>query len=113
MPSAGLRRGQVGHPADGVFGSDKQSLPILIRVLDQVKLRIRSTPSQFALAQDALRRPFRSLERNLVLSHLIDGPALAGKEFSSLKYLRQGARLGKLLVHHFEVFNLRAARPLS
>ena len=37
--------GCCGHPADGVFGSDKQSLPILIRVLDQVKLRIRSTPS--------------------------------------------------------------------
>jgi hypothetical protein len=73
--------GCCSHPADGVFGSDKQSLPILIRVLGQVKLRIRSTPSQFALAQDALRRPFRSLERNLVLSHLVDGPALAGKEF--------------------------------
>jgi|SRR6476620_2898911 hypothetical protein len=59
----------------------KKSLPILIRVLDQVKLRIRSTPSQFPLAQDALETHFRPFERNLVLSHLVDGPALATKLF--------------------------------
>jgi hypothetical protein len=77
----GIATGLRGMIFRRLLVDDKQSLPILIRVLDQVKLRIRSTPSQFALAQDALRRPFRSLERNLVLSHLVDGPALAGKEF--------------------------------
>ena len=34
---------------------------------------------EFALAQDTLTRTIRSLEWNLIFSHLIDGSALAGK----------------------------------
>ena len=59
----------------------RASLPILIRLLDQMKLRVESNPSQFALAQDTLRRTIRSLEWNLVLNHLVDSPTLAGKLF--------------------------------
>ena len=57
------------------------SLPILIRLLYEMKLRVASNPGQFALAQDTLSRTIRSLEWNLVLSHLVDGPALTGKLF--------------------------------
>src|SRR5229473_7533215 len=57
------------------------SLPILIRLLYEMKLRVASNPGQFALAQDTLSRTIRSLEWNLVLSHLVDSPTLAGKLF--------------------------------
>ncbi len=59
------------------------SLPILIRLLYEMKLRVASNPGQFALAQDTLSRTIRSLEWNLVLSHLVDSPTLAGKLFHS------------------------------
>jgi hypothetical protein len=57
------------------------SLPILIRSLDEVKLLVGSNPRQFALAHDTLTRAIRSLEWDLIFSHLVDGSALAGKLF--------------------------------
>ena len=78
----------------------RASLPILIRLLDQMKLRVESNPSQFALAQRTLRRTIRSLEWNLVLSHLVDSPALAGKLFhpSNMHSLRAGFPASVLLI---------------
>jgi hypothetical protein len=46
-----------------------------------MKLRVASNPGQFPLAQDTFRRTIRFLEWNLILSHLVDSPTLAGMLF--------------------------------
>ena len=47
-------------------GSLRASFPILIWMLDEVKLWIGSNPNQFALAHDALRRNPRALNGHCV-----------------------------------------------